>query len=198
LPPRSHPRCRRRPGRLETQRAGLQPHALRPAPRPHGRKLGAAALPLPKSSGRGRSDKVDLRFPPCQLRPPGHIPEKPDSRDAELGARQARAGRPDRRRGGQSRPAPRNPGLRGASGAGPCGRPATGSGSPRPPPPPRRPGQARSRYLDELDDERRFAHAASTDHHQPVLLLAGAVPPAGRGHGDAAEPSPATPSRRPP
>ncbi|KAK1346871.1 hypothetical protein QTO34_000731 [Cnephaeus nilssonii] len=52
--------------------------------------------------------------------------------------------------------------------------------------------------MDELDGERRLAHTAPADHHEPVLLLAEAVPPAGCGHGDTAEPSPAMQSCRPP
>lgn len=131
LPPRSHPWCRRRPGRLETQSAGLQPHALRPAPRPHGRKLGAAALLLPKSSGRGRSDKVDLRFPPCQLRPPGHIPEKPDSRDAELGAPAGKSWtpRPQNRRAEPTR-APQTRPARRLRGGVPAAAPPQVAGAP--------------------------------------------------------------------
>lgn len=39
-------------------------------------------------------------------------------------------------------------------------------------------------HLDELDGERRLAHAAAAHHHQPVLLLPRAVP-AARGHGGA-------------
>lgn len=67
-----------------------------------------AGSPAPRRSllgglGPDRSDKVDRRFPPCQLRPPGHIPEKPDSRDAEQGAGQAGARRHGRRAGEQSR-----------------------------------------------------------------------------------------------
>lgn len=192
LLPRSHRRCRRRPQRLKAQCEWLQPRTRRPETQPRGRKPGAAAQP-PGRLGPDRSDKVDRRFPPCQLRPPGHIPEKPDSPDAEQGAGQAGARRHGLRAEGRAPPAPPPPPNSPPARAAPLGRgrgsrPATGSASPRPPPP-RRPRQARSRHLDELDGERRLAHAASADHHEPVLLLAGAVPPAGRGHGDAAEPA---------
>lgn len=70
-------------------RGGWKPRAQGSSPTldarllgPPGRKPGEAAQPLRKGSGPGRSDKVDRRFPPSQLRPPGHIPETPDSRDA--------------------------------------------------------------------------------------------------------------------
>lgn len=129
-----------------------------PRPDPRSRKPGSVAQPLPEVSGLGQSGKVDRCFPPCQLRPPDHIPEKPYSRDAAPGRRQER----DAAAAGQERsrpralppPAPAPARAREAPpGRGRGGRPATGSASSRPPPP-RRPGQARSRYLDELDGRR--------------------------------------------
>lgn len=122
-------------GRRETQRAGLPP-APRPTPRSSGQEARRGGAASPQGSGPCRRDKVDRRFLPSRLRPPGHIPEKPDSRDAsgapgEQERSAAAAGQEDRGSG----PAP--PARAAPPGRGPGGRPATGTRAPtRPQPPP--------------------------------------------------------------
>lgn len=105
-----------------------KPGARGSSPTPDGRRPGAPALRagsparrrcLCEGSGPGRSDKVDQRFPPSQLRPPGRIPEEPDSRDAEQGAGQTeQRGAAAAGRSSELAPRPLRARPRGATGAG--------------------------------------------------------------------------------